>query len=132
MLQTSTARPRVLIVEDEFLVALDIEQSMIALGFDSCGLAPNDTKARSLAMSGHPDLILMDVCLEGGREGIESGRWLREVCGVPVVFLTASTDEETLGRIQERVPGAPVLSKLGYRHRLGNILEEVRLSPKAH
>jgi response regulator of citrate/malate metabolism len=81
MVETSAARPRVLIVEDEFMIALDLERSMIALGFDSCGLAPNDNKARSLAMSGHPDLVLMDVNLEGGREGIESGRWLRDVCG---------------------------------------------------
>src|SRR3954464_3816684 len=76
MRDISAARPRVLIVEDEFMIALDLEQSMIALGFDVCGLAPNGNKARSLAMSGNPDLVLMDVCLEGGREGIESARWL--------------------------------------------------------
>jgi hypothetical protein len=44
-------RRRVLIVEDEFLIAVDLEEAMVALGFDSCGLVPNDNKARSLAMS---------------------------------------------------------------------------------
>jgi response regulator of citrate/malate metabolism len=126
MVQTSAARPRVLIVEDEFMIALDLEQSMIALGFDSCGLAPNDGKARLLAMSGQPDLVLMDVCLEGGREGIESARWLREVCGASVIFITASTDDDTLDRIHQQVPGAPVLPKLGYRHRLSAAVSEVR------
>jgi DNA-binding NarL/FixJ family response regulator len=53
-----------------------------------------------------PILFLMDVNLEGGREGIEAGRWLREVCNVPVVFITAYTDRDTVERILEQVPGA--------------------------
>src|SRR3954471_15708076 len=104
-------RPRALIVEDEIMIALDLEDTMLALGFDSCGLAPSERSARSLAMSGQPDVVLMDVCLDGGREGIETARWLREVCGASVIFVTAKADEGTLARIHERVPGAPVLSK---------------------
>jgi response regulator of citrate/malate metabolism len=126
MRDISAARPRVLIVEDEFMIALDLEQSMIALGFDVCGLAPNDNKARSLAMSGNPDLVLMDVCLEGGREGIESARWLTEVCGLPVIFVTVSTDESTLARIEQRVPGAPVLPKLDFRKGLGKAVNQIQ------
>jgi DNA-binding response OmpR family regulator len=80
-------RPRALIVEDEIMVALDLEETMIDLGFDSCGLAPSDRSARSLAMTDQPDVVLMDVCLNGGREGIETARWLREVCGASVVFV---------------------------------------------
>jgi hypothetical protein len=48
----------------------------------------------------------MDVCLDGGREGIEAGRWLREVCGVPVVFVTGYNDPDTVERIHKQVPGA--------------------------
>jgi DNA-binding NarL/FixJ family response regulator len=58
-----------------------------------------------------PDVVLMDVRLEGGREGIEAARWVREVCHSEVVFITAHTDNETLKRIQQQVPGAPVLPK---------------------
>jgi two-component system, response regulator PdtaR len=61
---------RVLIVEDEFLIALDLEETMFELGFDVSALAPSASKARSLAMSDQPDVALVDVCLEGGREGI--------------------------------------------------------------
>jgi DNA-binding response OmpR family regulator len=125
MAQHSPPPRRVLIVEDEFLIALDLEDAMLALGFDSCGLAPSDSKARSLAMSDQPDLVLMDVCLEGGREGIETARWLRDVCGASVIFVTGSTDEGTLERIHERVPGAPVLSKPGYRERLAGAVKAV-------
>ena len=118
------SRRRALIVEDEIMIALDLEDAMFALGFDSCGLAPSDKKARSLAMSDQPDVVLMDVCLEGGREGIETGRWLREVCGASVVFVTAVSDEDTLARIHERVPGAPVLSKPVYREQLAKAVSE--------
>jgi response regulator of citrate/malate metabolism len=62
---------RALIIEDEFLVALDLEAMMFKLGFGVCALAPSSHKARSLAMRDPPDVALIDVCLEGGRDGIE-------------------------------------------------------------
>ena len=116
---------RVLIIEDEFLIALDLEATMFKLGFDVCALAPSARKARSLAMNDQPDVALVDVCLEGGREGIEIARWLREVCEVPIVFVTAQTDEDTVQRIHEQVPGAPVLSKPVFRHTLAGAVAAV-------
>jgi two-component system, response regulator PdtaR len=113
------------------MIALDLEETIIALGFESCGLASSDRRARSLAMTDQPDVVLMDVCLEGGREGIEGGRegietarWLHEVCGASVVFVTANGDKDTLARIRERVPGAPVLSKPVYRKQLAKAVSE--------
>src|SRR6476646_7677391 len=108
---SSLALRRALIVEDEFLIALDLETDLCALGFNVCDLAANADKARYLAMSNQPDVVLMDVNLEGGREGIEAARWLREVCDIPVVFVTAYTDPDTVERIHEQVPGAPVIAK---------------------
>ena len=64
-------------------------------------------------MSHKRDIVLMDVCLDGGREGIEAARWFREVCEVPVVFVTGYNDPDTIERIHVRVPGAPVLPKAG-------------------
>jgi len=66
---------RALIIEDEFLIALDLEATMFKLGFDVCALAPSAYKARALAMSNQPDVALVDIWLEGGREGIEIARW---------------------------------------------------------
>ena len=117
---SSPARRRALIVEDEILIALDLEAEMHALGFDVCGLAPNARQARSIAMSNEPDVVLMDVNLEGGREGIEAARWLREVCDTAIVFVTSYNDDDTVERIHQRVPGAPVLPKLVYRERLAD------------
>jgi response regulator of citrate/malate metabolism len=97
-----TRRP--LIIEDEFFVAHDLEEIMHILGFEVCDLTPNAPSARSLAMSDQPDIVLVDVCLEGGREGIEITRWLREVCDVPIVLVTSCTDQSTIEHIGERVP----------------------------
>ena len=116
---------RVLIIEDEFLIALDLEATMFKLGFDACAMAPSAYKARTIAMSNRPDVALVDVYLEGGREGIEIGRWLREVCDVPIVFVTAHNDVDTIDRVHEQVPGAPVLSKPVFRRTLAGAVAAV-------
>ena len=53
-----------------------------------------------------PDIVLVDVYLGGAREGIETARWLRDMCDASVVFVTAYTDDATLERIREVVPGS--------------------------
>src|SRR5215207_262953 len=126
MAACSPPRRRALIVEDEFMIAVDLQDAMSDLGFDVCGLASTDRKARTLAMSEEPDVVLVDVCLEGGREGIETARWLREVCGASVVFVTAFDDENTVERIHEQVPGAPILSKPCYRDSLAAAVAAVK------
>lgn len=100
-----------LIVEDELFVALDLEDAMVEMGFYVCGVAATQDRAYSLAASEQPDVVLMDVCLQGGQEGIEAARCLREACRAEVVFVTGHTDRATLERIHEEVPGAPVLTK---------------------
>ena len=111
-------RGSALIVEDEFLIALDLEATMQALGFETCQLAPTAKEALALAMRNPPDVVLMDVYLDGARAGIEAARWLRDVCEVPIIFVTAHSDDGTLERIRQAVPGSPILSKPVYRERL--------------
>ncbi len=84
---------RALIVDDEFLIAFDLEASMHELGFDVCNVASNEKDAKALAMSNRPDVVVMDVYLGGARTGIETARWLKEVCDVPIVFVTAHSDD---------------------------------------
>ncbi len=121
----SASGRRTLIVEDEIVIALDLEDAMSALGYEVCALAPSDRVARSAAMEHQPDLALVDVCLEGGREGIETARWLREVCGASVLFVTACHDEDTVSRIHQRVPGAPVVRKPVYRQSLAAAVAQI-------
>jgi CheY-like chemotaxis protein len=121
----SSPERRALIVDDEFLIACDLEASMHELGYSACAVASNETDAIELAKSEPPDVVVMDVYLGGIRAGIETARWLHEVVGTPVVFVTAHSDDETIERIHEAVPGAPVLSKPVYRESLANAVSKV-------
>jgi DNA-binding response OmpR family regulator len=126
MAQSSPRHPsRALIVEDETMIALGLEADMHALGFDTCDLAADGQEALLHARSDRPDVVLMDVNLEGGREGIEVAKKLREVCDVPVVFVTGCTDRDTVARIRELVPGAPVLPKPVWGDRLAQAVAAV-------
>jgi DNA-binding response OmpR family regulator len=124
MFEHSPAERRALIVEDETLFAMSLAVDMQALGFANCDLAATGQDAFLKAMEDLPDIVLMDVNLEGGREGIEAARWLREVCDIPVVFITAYTDRDTVARIHEQLPGAPVIAKTLYRSRLAKAVKE--------
>ena len=125
MAQVSPAPRRALIVEDEPVFAMGLAADMQALGFDTCDLAADGQNAFLQAMEDPPDIVLMDVNLEGGREGIEAARWLREVCDIPIVFVTAYTDHDTVERIHQQVPDAPVIARPLYRERLADAVPAV-------
>jgi CheY-like chemotaxis protein len=121
----SPARRRALIVEDEPLVAIGLEADMHKLGFDVCDLAADGQEAFSAAKSNQPAVVLMDVNLEGDREGIEVAKRLREECDVPIVFVTGYADSDTVTRIRKEVPGAPLLPKPLWRDRLADAVKAV-------
>jgi two-component system, response regulator PdtaR len=126
MSSSPSRRPHALIVEDEVLIALGLEADLNELGFHVCGLAANARQAISLAMDDPPDVAVVDIYLNGARDGIETARMLREYCGASIVFVTAYSDEEGLvERIRQQVPGAPLLSKPLYGHRLADTIAEM-------
>ncbi len=96
-----------MVVEDEAIVALDIVNRLKHLGYHVAGLASSGEKAVALAGEARPDLILMDIMLEGGMDGIEAAGIIKDRFGIPVVYLTAYADSETLQR-------AKVTSPFGY------------------
>jgi DNA-binding response OmpR family regulator len=124
----ASRRRRALIVEDEYLIAHDLETTLHTLGFDDCDLASNGRRAHTLSMTDRPDIVVVDVCLEGGREGIEVARWLRQMFDVPVVFVTSYNDADTVQRIRDLVPGAPVLPKPVYPERLADAIANISKS----
>ncbi len=94
---------RILIVEDEAIVAMDLRLHLQALGYDAVGVAASPEQALELAARTRPDLALMDVSLEGGSDGISAAQEVQAL-GVPVVFLTAYADEGTLERAKRSRP----------------------------
>jgi two-component system cell cycle sensor histidine kinase/response regulator CckA len=99
----------ILIVEDQRVVARDIEEHLRRLGYSVVGVATSGEKAVQLAEELRPDLVLMDIRLEGAIDGVEAARQIRERFGRPVVYLTAYADEETLRRAKVTEPFGYVL-----------------------
>jgi diguanylate cyclase (GGDEF)-like protein/PAS domain S-box-containing protein len=104
MLDTVERPLRVQIVEDERIVALDLRSGLEQLGFDVVGIAANESDALRLAETALPDLVLMDIHLDQGSDGINAARQIRERLAVPVIFLTAYGEPETLKRAAGAAP----------------------------
>ncbi len=87
---------KILIVEDELVVAADLEDHLRDLGFEIVGTAGTAEQALALAARERPELILMDIQLQGKSEGIETADAIRRKWDIPVVFLTAYTNEDIM------------------------------------
>ncbi len=95
---------RILVVEDEAIVALDIQARLMRLGFEVTGHASTGAEALRMVETTRPDLVLMDVLLGGPLDGIDTARELMLRRRLPVVYLTAASDEATLDRAKETGP----------------------------
>jgi len=89
---------KILITEDEFIVALDLQSRLQHLGYEVVGIASSGDDAILQVQDKHPDLVLMDIMLYGGMDGIDASKHIRDQFDVPVIFLTANSDPATLER----------------------------------
>ena len=94
----------VLVVEDERIVALGIEKRLVALGYAVVGRAATGEDAILMAADLRPDVVLMDINLGAGIDGVAAADAIRKAQDTPVVFLTAHSDEATLGRARLTLP----------------------------
>jgi diguanylate cyclase (GGDEF)-like protein/PAS domain S-box-containing protein len=92
---------RVLLVEDEIIVALDVGQRLESLGYEVVAQASTGAEAVSNVEKHHPDLILMDIKLRGEMDGIQAATEIRQQTNVPIIYLTAFADEKTLKRARQ-------------------------------
>jgi hypothetical protein len=104
MSRQSDLHHRVLVVEDEALIALDLERRLTQSGFEVVGVADNCEDALDLFSRTHPDLVLMDIFIQGARNGIDTARAIADISDVPVVFLTAYADDATVLKAAEISP----------------------------
>ncbi|OPY67492.1 MAG: Blue-light-activated protein [Syntrophorhabdaceae bacterium PtaU1.Bin034] len=95
---------RILIVEDEGIVAIDIESRLAAMGYVAVGHAGNGDEALELTARLRPDLVLMDIRLQGNMDGIEAADEIRRRFHVPVIFLTAYSERATVERAKLAEP----------------------------
>lgn len=97
-------KTRILIVEDESIVAWDLRQQLVELGYEPVANTGHGEEAITLAGQLRPDLVLMDIHLAGELDGIVAARTIRDQLALPVVFLTAYLAEEMLSRAKLAEP----------------------------
>jgi diguanylate cyclase (GGDEF)-like protein len=95
---TPVAQRRLLVVEDERIVALDLRGALEDLGYTVVGTAASSDEALRTAEARRPDLVLMDIRIAGASDGIQAASVLRSRYQLPVVYLTANADQATLER----------------------------------
>jgi PAS domain S-box-containing protein len=127
---------KVLIVDDEVVVAEDIRRQLRALGYHVIGVASSGADAIRLAADHVPDLILMDIKLKGPMDGIEAARTIQDHHDIPVIYLTAFADDETLERARNTLPLAYLIKPFVssdlraalelalFRHRVSRVAEQ--------
>lgn len=96
--------PRVMVVEDEAIIALDIQRQLTTAGFTVAGKAQTAEGAFREIEREHPDIVLMDIRLRGEMDGVQAAAIIRSRYSLPVVYLTAHTDGATLKRAQDTEP----------------------------
>ena len=116
------AGERVLIVEDEAIVAKDLEDSLSSLGYQVAGSARYGTEAVGLVARTQPDLVLMDIRLEGDKDGVTTAEVIGKRFGTPVVYVTAHTDKNTVERAKHTRPAGFLVKPVDYK-RLGETVE---------
>ncbi len=102
--------PRILVVEDENIIAKDIQSTLKGFGYHVCGVASSGEESIDKASQIRPDLVLMDIRLRGTMDGIYAAKEIQSLMNIPVIFLTANGDEHTMKKIDRSKP-------FGYIHK---------------
>lgn len=92
-------QPKVLIVEDEMIIALELSKSLKSLGYDVPAIINDGSQALDSIDEFEPDVILMDINIPGEFDGVETGEIINKVYDIPIIFCTAYGEEEVRKRI---------------------------------
>ena len=112
------SKARILVVEDERITAEDIKDGLKSLGYEVPAVVHSGEDAVCKAMELQPDLVLMDIKLEGEMDGIEAAGEIKKYFDIPVIYLTAYSDENTLERARRTEPSGYVLKEpSGFVHK---------------
>jgi DNA-binding LytR/AlgR family response regulator len=94
----------ILIVEDELIIAENLRQILLDLGYSVGKTAASATEAKKLIRENNPDLVILDITILGAVDGIDLAAMIKEEFHIPFIFLTSHSDPETLGRAKETYP----------------------------
>ena len=114
-------KERILIVEDEMIIALSIQKTLERLGYSVPGIAVTGEDAIGMAKDLSPDLVLMDIILSGDMDGIEAARRIRMRSDQPIIYLTANADGATVERARDTQPYGYLNKPVNERDLMSNI-----------
>jgi len=97
-------KPKIVIVEDEPIIASDIEMTLEEIGYEVVGIEEDAESALKSIKKNTPDLVLLDINLEGDIDGIMLAKDINTQFGIPFVFLTSNTDNLTINRVKRTKP----------------------------
>lgn len=112
---------RILVVEDEAIVARDLAERLEGLGYSVAGTAASGEEALEMAGATHPSLVFMDITIQGPMDGVETATEMASRMDVPIVFLTAHTDTGTMQRAKGASPYGYLIKPLDEREILGTV-----------
>lgn len=115
------AEGRILIVEDEHIVAIGIKKMLKDLGYTVTGIASSGEDAIVKAESTFPDAVLMDIMLKGNIDGVEAAKGIKEKFGIPIVYLTAYSDKEIFERVKPTEPLGYIIKPFDEKDLYNNI-----------
>jgi CheY-like chemotaxis protein len=118
------AKPGILVVEDEKILALDLKMIIEDSGWRLTGIVSSGEDAIDGMRKDRPDLVLMDIKLEGGMDGIEAAEKIREEFDIPLVFITGNVDGNTVERAKKVGP-AGFISKPLDMNKLTEMFEKI-------
>ncbi len=113
--------PRILIIEDNAIVAYNLQDELVELGYETCGILFSGEDAVAQIPSLRPDLVLMDIKLQGEMDGVDAAGEIRDTWDIPVVYLTGHSDKATLQRAKRTEPYGYLLKPFDERELLSAI-----------
>ncbi|EQA44155.1 PAS domain S-box protein [Leptospira broomii serovar Hurstbridge str. 5399] len=123
MSSTSSEQPNILIVEDEWLLSFNLQKTLQNLGYRIAGVAANGQDAQTIFQETDPDLVLMDISIEGDMDGIQTAQSIQRIKDVPIVFMTAYTDDSTFMRAMDSASTYAYITKPFQNHQLKSSIE---------
>ncbi len=125
-----TAMPNIniMIIEDEVLVALDLEDRIQGLGYDVAAVRHNSEKALAYLEIHTPDLILCDINIKGEKDGIDIAQHVKDTVRIPLIFVTALSDRGTLERAKKTLPYGYIVKPFSD----GDLLSAIELALYKH
>jgi len=97
---------RILIVEDEMIIAANLSLELTSLGYEVTGIIPRGEEALMHIRENQPDILLLDIQLKGEIDGIDVATQMQKDFDIPIIYLTANTDDAYFNRAKETKPHA--------------------------